>query len=127
MRLTGYAHCCRLRCGAMGWAGSVDCRPTGCTRNARWKLLGSGLVPVTGRPYGTGVLSAPGARADAVNTLRQASAPQTIPPLETEVRQMVVALMAAAQARGNAAGLPQVAIEAKAAPTATAEAPMALR
>jgi hypothetical protein len=55
-----------------------------------------GLVPVTDRPYGTNVLSAPGARADAVNTLRQASSPQTIPPLETEVRQMLAEVLAAA-------------------------------
>jgi hypothetical protein len=85
-----------------------------------------GLVPI---PYGTGVLSAPGARADAVNTLRQASSPQTIPPLETEVRQMLAEVLAAAtpepQGSGNGADLPQVAAEAKVAPTAAPEAPTA--
>jgi hypothetical protein len=34
-----------------------------------------GLVPLSGRPFGEVVLATPGARADAVNTLRQASSP----------------------------------------------------
>ena len=78
-----------------------------------------GLVPLADRPFGV-VLSAPGARADAAQTLQQANAPQTITPLETEVRQMVAALMAAAQERGNPAGL---AADPGDAPTAAAEAP----
>ena len=81
-----------------------------------------GLVPVTDRPYGTNVLSAPGARADAVNTLRQASSPQTIPPLETEVRQMLADVMAAAaqgpEEAGNVAGLPKAAIDPGTSPAA---------
>jgi hypothetical protein len=70
-------------------------------------------VPVTARPYETAVLSAPGARADAVSTLRQASSPQTIPPLETEVRQMLADVLLAGGAQepeeaGNGAGLPSL-------------------
>jgi hypothetical protein len=88
-----------------------------------------GLVPVTDRPYGTGVLSAPGARADAVNTLRQASSPQTIPPLEIEVRQMLAEVMAAATPAApvseNGSGPPKVATEAEGAPAGTAAAPAA--
>jgi hypothetical protein len=79
--------------------------------------------------YGTNVLSAPGARADAVNTLRQASSPQTIPPLETEVRQMLADVMAAVaqepEEAGNAARLPKAAINTGTPPAAPTAAPAA--
>jgi hypothetical protein len=82
-----------------------------------------GLVPLAVRPFGTGVLAAPGARADAVQTLRQASSPQTIPSLEVEVRRMVAEVLAAAQESGKEEDLSQVAAEAEGPPTVTAEAP----
>jgi hypothetical protein len=83
-----------------------------------------GLVPLAVRPFGTGVLAAPGARADAVQTLRQVSSPQTIPSLEVEVRRMVAEVLAAAQESGKGEDLsPQVAAEAEGPPTVTAEAP----
>jgi hypothetical protein len=86
-----------------------------------------GLVPLADRPFGV-VLSAPGARADAVQTLQQATSPQIIPPLEIEVRQLVADVLAAAAAKEsrNGSGLPKVATEAGGAPTGSVEAPVGI-
>jgi hypothetical protein len=88
-----------------------------------WPINRIGLLPALRRD---GEASAPGInpRVD----LNFANAPQQLRSLQAEIRRLTALLLASlpeAQESGNGTDLPQVAIEAKAAPTAAPEAPTA--